>query len=383
MSIPTTMFSASYQPGNTELVINPAYPVPRPKAGEVLIKVSASGVCHSDVSLLSGSWLDERQYVLGHEICGVPIQLGQDVDPNEIHLGKLYTVNLLHPCTHGAVLTSTVGEGLDGGYAEYVIVPEGQLVLVPEGVSLEEAAIAGDAATTAYHAVYDSAGIKEGTNFKVLIFGIGGLGHLALQYAKHYGATVYAVDIKPEARALALELGAVEAYSLSTLNDKIKNGGFQVDISIDFAATSQTFQLAMSALTQGTKPYPFTGKAIMVGLSEESMNFSTLGLVTSGISVQMSVYGTRSSTEAALNLFATGAIRALITTAPLHDVNEVINKLRSFEVEGRMVLIPKLQCSSESYHTKSRLKALTSRLVQDAEQRVTDWLGTTRVDVLA
>ncbi len=97
----------------------------------------------------------------------------------------------------------------------------------------------------------------------------------------------------------------------------------------------------------------------------------------------MSVYGTRSSTEAALNLFATGAIRALITTAPLHDVNEVINKLRSFEVEGRMVLIPKLQCSSESYHTKSRLKALTSRLVQDAEQRVTDWLGTTRVDVLA
>ncbi len=57
-------------------------------------------------------------------------RLGQDVDPNEIHLGKLYTVNLLHPCTHGAVLTSTVGEGLDGGYAEYVIVPEGQLVLV-------------------------------------------------------------------------------------------------------------------------------------------------------------------------------------------------------------------------------------------------------------
>ncbi|KAF8896976.1 GroES-like protein [Mucidula mucida] len=343
--IPSTMFSASYQGGNTDLVINKAHPVPVPKRGEVLIKVSASGVCHSDVAILSGVALDSRTYIMGHEFCGVPVALGEGVDPLKAQLGKLYTITTITPCVRSVMglpaIFNIEGLGRDGGYADYVVVPQDQLVPVPEGVSIEEASMASDAATTAYHAVHDVAGIKEGTNFKVLMFGIGGLGHLGLQYAKHYGATVYAVDIKPEARKLALELGAEAAYDLATLNELLTANKLTVDITIDFVATTQTFDFAVSALKGNGLKYPSEAKAVMVGVSEESMNFSTLEIIGSEISVLSSLYGPRSSTEAALDLFAKGAVRGRFNTEPLDKVNEVIDKLRSYEITGRTVLIPK------------------------------------------
>ncbi|KAF9032103.1 GroES-like protein [Hymenopellis radicata] len=343
--IPSTMFSASYQGGNTDLVIDKAHPVPAPKKGEVLIKVSASGVCHSDVALLSGAGLDERTYIMGHEFCGVPVALGEGVDPHKAKLGKLYAITTITPCVRGIMglpaIFNIEGIGRDGGYADYVVVPQDQLVPVPEGVSIEEASMASDAGTTAYHAVHDVAGIKEGTNFKVLMFGIGGLGHLGLQYAKHYGATVYAVDIKPEARKLALELGAEAAYDLVTLNELLTANKLTVDITIDFAATTQTFGFAVSALKGNGLKYPSDAKAVMVGVSEESMTFSTLDIIGSGISVLSSLYGPRSSTEAALDLFAKGAVRGHFNTEPLEKVNEVIDKLRAYEITGRTVLIPK------------------------------------------
>ncbi|KAF9016285.1 GroES-like protein [Hymenopellis radicata] len=350
--IPSTMFSASYQGGNTDLVID--------KAHSVLIKVSASGVCHSDVALLSGAGLDNRTYIMGTNSAEFPSRnvfrllestqnsrlsrLGEGVDPHKAKLGKLYTIITLTPCVRGLMglpaIFNSVGIGRDGGYADYVVVPQDQLVPVPEGVSIEEASMAGDAATAAYHAVHDVAGIKEGTNFKVLMFGIGGLGHLGLQYAKHYGATVYAVDIKPEARKLALELGAEAAYDLATLNELLTANKLTVDITIDFAATTQTFEFAVSALKGNGLKYPSDAKAVMVGVSEESMTFSTLEIIGSGISVLSSPYGPRSSTEAALDLFAKGVVRGHFNTEPLDKVNEVIDKLRAYEITGRTVLIP-------------------------------------------
>ncbi|KAF8896959.1 chaperonin 10-like protein [Mucidula mucida] len=338
------MFSASYEEGHTALVIDKAHSVPTPKKGEVLIKVSASGVCHTDVAVLSGAALDTRTYIMGHEFCGVPVAHGEGVDPNKAKFGKLYTITTITPCVHGIMglpaALNIEGVGHDGGYADYVVVPQDQLVPVPEGVSIEEASMASDAATTAYHAVHDVAGIKEGTNFKVLIFGIGGLGHLGLQYAKHYGATVYAVDIKPEARKLALELGAEAAYDLATLNKLLTANKLTVDITIDFVATSQTFGFALSALQGNGVNIPTQGKAVIVGVSEESMNFAPLQIIGPGISVLASLYGPRSSTEAALDLFAQGAVRGIFNTEPLAKVNEVIDRLRSYEITGRTVLIP-------------------------------------------
>ncbi|KAF9032130.1 GroES-like protein [Hymenopellis radicata] len=337
------MFSASYEEGHTALVIDKAHPVPTPKKGEVLIKVSASGVCHTDVAVLSGAVLDTRTYIMGHEFCGVPVAHGEGVDPTKAKFGKLYTITTITPCVHGTmglpVPLNIEGLGHDGAYADYVVVPQDQLVPVPEGVSIEEAAMASDAGTTAYHAVHDVAG--EGTNFKVLIFGIGGLGHLGLQYAKHYGATVYAVDIKPEARKLALELGAEAAYDLATLNQLLSANKLTVDITIDFVSTSQTFGFALSAMQGNGINFPSQGKAVIVGISEESMNFSSPQIIDSGISVLGSLYGPRSSTEAVLDLFDKGAVRGVFNTESLEKVNEVIDRMRSYEITGRTVLIPK------------------------------------------
>ncbi|KAK6977898.1 chaperonin 10-like protein [Favolaschia claudopus] len=199
------MLAAVYQPGNQKLVFDKHYPIRDLADNEVLLKVAAAGVCHTDVALLTGFTLDIRKYILGHEACGTPVKLGSKFDANVIHEGKFYSVLALDSCTRGLdnqpVIFNCMGIGKDGAYAEYLITTEDTLVPVPDNVPHEVAAIASDAGITAYKGVHHAAQVKPGD--KVLIFGIGGLGHLAVQYAKHLGAIVYACDFKPAARELA------------------------------------------------------------------------------------------------------------------------------------------------------------------------------------
>lgn len=339
------MLAALYKPGNDNLVLDPHYPVHKPKAGEVLVKVLACGVCHTDIAWLSGASLDERTYALGHEICGVPVELGEGVDPTLVQKDKLYIVLPLTPCVHGltglpAALNS-IGVGKDGGFAEYVTVTVDQLIKVPEGLSAPVAAIAADAGVTAFNAVHDVAGIKHGTNFKVLIFGIGGVGHLAVQYAKYFGATVYACDIKPAARKLAVDLGATQAFDLIELSQQTKNG-FTVDITIDCVADSQTFNLAFAALQGNGVNFPPSCKAVILAVSFDLLNFRALDIIGYGIEVLPVLTGPRSAAVASLELFANGAVKAHVQEEPLRNVNKVIDQLRAFEIIGRKVVVPSL-----------------------------------------
>ncbi|KAJ7573654.1 N-benzyl-3-pyrrolidinol dehydrogenase [Mycena floridula] len=280
---------------------------------------------------------------LGHEICGIPVELGEGVDPAIIKKSQLYSVLDFTPCTHsitgGPAIFNSPGIGMDGGYAEYVTVGAEELVEVPAGVSPELAAIAADAGVTALNAVHNTAGIKKGTNFTVLIFGIGGLGHLGVQYAKHFGATVYACDIKPAARKLALELGAVEAYNLIELNQKIANG-FKVDITIDFFGTNETFTLALGVLSNNDTTYPFIPKAVLVGFSAEMLTASSINIVTANIHILTSVYGPRETLVAALDLFARGIVQGHVQAVPLRDINNAIDDIRAFRTLGRKVVVP-------------------------------------------
>uniref|UniRef100_A0A0W0ETH9 Putative GroES-like protein n=1 Tax=Moniliophthora roreri TaxID=221103 RepID=A0A0W0ETH9_MONRR len=338
-SVPNTMFAALYEPGHQNLVIERHHPVPKPGKGEVLIKVAASG----DVTLLTGLTLDVRKYILGHEIAGVPVELGEGVDPKAVKKGKLYTIYALNPCVKSlngtpAALNS-IGLGLDGGYAPYVVVKQNQLLEVPAGVPVEVAAIAADAGLTAYNAVHNTAGIKRGTNFRVLLFGIGGLGHLAVQYAKYFGATVYVCDNKPEARDLAIELGAIRAFDLIELDQNTKNG-FTVDITIDFVANSQTFNLSLAALAGNAQSFPSMAKAVIVGASSDTLAVSEFNLLGSSIQVLPSLYGSHEDGEAVLELFASGAIRPVVAKDSLENVRKVIDELRSSSYIGRKVVIP-------------------------------------------
>ncbi|KAJ7510674.1 GroES-like protein [Mycena galericulata] len=338
--IHTTMLAAVYHPGNDNLVLDKNYPIRPLKNDEILLKVSACGVCHTDVLLLTGASLDTRTYVFGHEISGVPVRLGTQVD-KRIMLGKLYSVLTPDSRDHGikgsGVLLNTLGLGMDGGYAEYVIVKSANLVAVPDGVSPEAAAVASDAGVTSYNAVKHTAGVTKGS--KVLIFGIGGLGHLAMQFAKHLGAMVYVCDFKPAARKLALDLGADDAFNLIELTNKTA-AGFTVDTTIDFVANNQTFNLAMAALSGNDVNFPSTPKLVMVGVSAENLVFITGNTIVSGVQILASTYGPKTAIEEVLDLFAKGTIRPYIKSEPLENVGKVINQLRAFQVTGRKVVVP-------------------------------------------
>ncbi|KAJ7190429.1 hypothetical protein GGX14DRAFT_382172 [Mycena pura] len=340
-TIPTTMLAAVYQPGSQRLVLDKNYPIRELADNEILIKVAATGVCHSDVELLTGVSLDTRKYVFGHESCGNPVKLGAKVDSQTVQIGKLYSILAVDSCVHGVnggpSLFNALGIGKDGAYADYIIVTADTLVPVPDGVPPAVAAIASDAGVTTYRAVQRSAQVKEGD--KVLIFGIGGLGHLALQYAVHFGATVYACDFKPEARKLALELGATEAFDLIELTNKT-TAGFTVDTTIDFVSNNQTFNLAMSALRRNDVNFPSKPKCVMIGVSAENLVFSTLDIITTGVQILGSTGGDQNDLAAVLDLFAKGSIRAHVQSEPLENVNKVLDELRASAYTGRKVVIP-------------------------------------------
>ncbi|KAF7345585.1 alcohol dehydrogenase [Mycena venus] len=340
-TIPTTMLAAVYQPGNQRLVLDKNYPIRELEDNEILIKVAATGVCHSDVELLTGVSLDTRKYIFGHESCGTPVKLGAKVDSQAVQIGKLYSILPVDSCVHGVnggpALFNALGLGRDGAYADYIIVTADTLVPVPDGVPPEVAAVASDAGVTTYRAVQRSAQVKEGD--KVLILGVGGLGHLALQYAVHFGATVYACDFKPEARKLALELGATEAFDLIELTNKT-TAGFTVDTTIDFVSNNQTFNLAMAALRRNDVNFPSKPKCVMIGVSAENLVFSTLDIITTGVQILGSTGGDQNDLAAVLDLFAKGTIRAHVHSEPLENVNKVLDELRASEYTGRKVVIP-------------------------------------------
>ncbi|KAF7332739.1 alcohol dehydrogenase [Mycena kentingensis (nom. inval.)] len=292
------MLAAAYEPGHINTVLQRKYPIRELKDDEILLKVSACGVCHSDVWLLSGAFPERKPFILGHDISGTPVLHGSTINPSKVKLGRLYSV--LNPAcgtmgiNGGPASANLLGLGLDGGYAEYVICKEPSLVPVPHGVPGGEhlhvhypgvpaaaAAVAADAGITAYNAVKHSAAVKKDT--KVLIFGIGGLGHLAVQFAKHLGATVYICDFKPEARALALQLGADKAFTLLELADLTASGKLTVDTTIDFVATTQTFNLAIAALSGNDVVFPDAPRLVIVGVSNENLVFSTAQAILTGI----------------------------------------------------------------------------------------------------
>ncbi|KAJ7611199.1 chaperonin 10-like protein [Roridomyces roridus] len=350
-STPQTMLAARYVPGNEKLVLDRAYPIRELKDNEVLLKMVAAGVCHSDTALLSGVGLDTRTsptlvgdrclhrygYVMGHEACGMPVKLGAKVDKHQIHLGQLYSALNLNGCTHGlngaSALLNSFGIGNHGSYAEYYITTSDLLVPVPEGVPPAVAAIASDAGVTAYHAVHHAA--------QVLIYGVGGVGHLAVQYAKHFGATVYVCDFKPAARQLALELGATEAFDWIELNKRL-TAGFTVNTTIDFVATNQTFTTAMATVARNAVDFPVSPRVVLVGISAENLVFNTLAILSSEVQIIGSSYGPRSALVAALDLFAKGTVRAHVSEHPLENVNQIIEELRASDVLGRKVVVARM-----------------------------------------
>lgn len=296
---------------------------PVPKAGEVPVAVQAAGLCHSDIHILKGhgdSWLGKKPITLGHEVAGTVAKLGPGV--SEFKIGDRVAAS--PPPQPIAIdgFVDCVGLGVDGGYAEFVVVPAKLLVALSEQVTFAQAAVASDSIATAYHAVVGEAQVANGTS--VAIIGLGGLGLNAVRVAKLQGATVYGIDIDEKRFDGAIHQGAKACYrSLAELS------GITLDAVVDLAGAGTTTVAAISAV----KP---TGRVVLVGLAKEAFEISSHTLVMKNVQLRGSLGSTRDEYLAVLALIASKDIVPNLEEVSFADLPKALKRLEAGDTLGRL-----------------------------------------------
>ena len=317
-------------------------PRPEPAAGEVVVRLEASGLCHTDIHTAHGDWevAPELPLVPGHEGVGVVEAVG---DGAPIAVGARVAIPWLGSACGECELCRSGRENLcprqrntgystDGCFAEYVRADAAYVVEVPDGIDPVDAAPLTCAGLTTYAALR-RAGTRHGD--RVAVFGIGGLGHLAVQYARLAGAEVVAVDVVPEKLELARELGAAQAVDASG-EDAVRAirrlGG--ADRAIVVAATPVAAAQALASLRRG-------GTLVLVALPRQGVvELPIVPTVLKGITVTGSIVGTRDELREVLALHAAGRTRVITEERPLDAVNEAMAEVEAGLVPGRIVLRP-------------------------------------------
>jgi propanol-preferring alcohol dehydrogenase len=319
---------------------------PQPAAHEVLIEVEACGVCHSDLHLADADWpqlvrIIKMPLVLGHEIAGRVVEKGAAVE--NLQVGDRVGVSWLHWscgecefCRDGnenlCVKQQITGVTVDGGFAEFVKAPASHALKIPDQLSSSDAAPLFCAGVTVYRALRQ-AKIQPGQ--RLAVFGIGGLGQLAVQIGAGLGATVTAIDVADEKLAHAKTLGASATLNATTANvakEFRRAGGAHA--AIVTSAAKAAYDTAFLCV----RP---TGILLVVGLPAESICFPPISMAASEVRIQASSVGTRHDLRAVLALAAAGKIHSQVTTRPLAHVNEAMADLRNGAVSGRIVLTPR------------------------------------------
>lgn len=315
-------------------------PKPEPDTGEILVKIEASGLCHTDIHAAHGDWPVKPKLPLipGHEGVGLVESVGDGV--TEVEAGERVAIPWLGyacgACEYCASGRETLcehqlntGYFLDGGHAEYAKANAKYVGKVPEGVSPLEAAPLTCAGVTTYKAVKVSGARSSDL---VAIFGVGGLGHMALQYAKIAGATVVAVDLSDEKLELARELGAEHVVNAREADpvEEIKNLG-GADAAVDTAVSPRATGQAYGCLKRG-------GTLVLVGLPKDGyVELPVFGTVLNGITVKGSIVGTRVDLKEVFELHAAGRTRVIYETRDLASVNDAIEEVERGEVDARLV----------------------------------------------
>ncbi len=319
---------------------------PCPDAHEVLIEVEACGVCHSDLHVADGDWpqlvpITKRPLILGHEIAGRVVEKGASVHVLEVgdRVGVpwvYWTCGECDFCREGnenlCAKQKITGVTVDGGYAEFVKVPASHATKIPDELSAVDAAPLFCAGVTVYRAL-KHAKIKPGQ--RLAVFGVGGLGHLAVQIGVGLGAIVTAVDVSDEKLAHAKSLGAsatLNAESVNVVKELRRAGGAHV--ALVTSAAKKAYDTAFPCV----RP---TGTLLVVGLPSESLCFPPIMMAATEVRIQASSVGTREDLQEVLALGATGKVRCQTASRPLTEVNDVMEQLRLGRVSGRIVLVPR------------------------------------------
>ena len=318
---------------------------PTPGEHDVLIEVEACGVCHSDLHVAEGDWpqivrITKKPLILGHEIAGRVVEKGASVEHLEVgdHVGVPWvhwTCGECEYCRGGnenlCVKQQITGVTVDGGYAEFVKAPASHALKIPEGLSCIDAAPLFCAGVTVYRALRQ-AKIQAGQ--RLAVFGVGGLGHLAVQIGEGLGAIVTAIDVSDEKLALAKSLGASATLNAGTADvvKELRRAG-----GVHAALVTSAAKAAYDTAFRCVRP---SGMLLVVGLPSESLCFPPILMAASEVRIQASSVGTRNDLREVLAMGAAGTVRCQTTTLPLEQVNEALRQLRDGKVYGRMVLVP-------------------------------------------
>ena len=336
-----TMKAAIVRQFGKPLVIQDV-PVPQPGPGEVLVKVKACGVCHTDLHAASGDWPVKPvpPFIPGHEVAGIVAALGSGV--RNLKVGDAVGVAWLHDACMSCEYCETgwetlcehqhnTGYSVNGGFAEYVIASAAFAAKLPATIDFAAIAPILCAGVTTYK------GLKE-TDARpgewVAISGVGGLGHVAIQYAKAMGFKVEAVDIAEDKLALARETGAdlaVNALATDAV-DKVlaATGGGAHGVLVTAVSTA--------AFAQALKMVRRKGTVSLVGLPPGEFPTPIFDVVLKRITLRGSIVGTRRDLDEAIAFAADGKVKAEVTKVPLAEINDVFERMKAGKIDGRMVL---------------------------------------------
>ena len=320
-------------------------PVPRPGFGEVLIKVRASGLCSTDLHLLSGRQpLGDLPRIVGHELAGKVVELGEGVSRwrtgDRVTAAIDVTCGRCRHCLAGETqlcrTMQRIGFERDGGHADFVVVPAANLVEVPAEISYEAAAILPDAVACMYHSLIHQG--RVGIGQRILILGVGGLGIHGVQIARSAGAEVLATSRQPQRVALAEQYGAV---GLNTAHESPESlhaavaaftDGEGVDVVVDNIGNRASVRQGLTVLRPG-------GKFLVVAYLDETFEIPSMPL----FKTEQQIIGCRGSTKQDLidvvGLVRTGRVTPVLGASyALEQIQEAAARLESGDLVGRIWL---------------------------------------------
>ncbi len=316
-------------------------PVPSPGPGQLLVKIAACGVCHTDLHAAEGDWpvKPTPPFIPGHEGVGQVVAVGAGV--KHIKEGDRVGVPWLHSacghCEHclGGWETlchaqSNTGYSVNGGFAEYSLAAADYVGRLPDNVGFVEVAPILCAGVTVYK------GLKM-TDTRpgqwVAISGVGGLGHMAVQYARAMGLNVAAVDVDDAKLEFARRLGAsvtvnARGQDPAAYLQKEIHGAHGVLVT---AVSPKAFEQALGMTRRG-------GTVALNGLPPGEFSLSIFDMVLNGTTVRGSIVGTRLDLQEALDFAGQGKVRATVSSEPLENINDIFARMRQGKIEGRIVL---------------------------------------------
>lgn len=316
-------------------------PVPEVGPGQILVKIVSSGVCHTDLHAADGDWPVKPQppFIPGHEGVGSVVAVGRDV--TGVKEGDRVGVPWLHTacghCRHCLAswetlcdLQQNTGYSVNGGFAEYVLADPDYVGHLPDGLDWDVAAPILCAGVTVYKGLKETETRPGDT---VVISGIGGLGHIAVQYAKAMGLEVIAVDIADDKLDLAREMGASATVNAAKVDPvaevKALCGGAQGVLVT--AVSPKAFTQALGMLSK-------RGTMSLVGLPPGSFELDIFDTVLTRKTIRGSIVGTRLDLAECLKFAGDGKIKVHYSVERLEDINDIFDRMRSNKIEGRVVM---------------------------------------------